>query len=558
MQKMGVTGLNQNRKVKYKEEKFKREKLKRTAARDIKARERARVFGTEYIPESTLSEQDLKKKRAEEKLKAKAERKESRAKKALINEDKEAAKLQRREAKKLRREQKVENKRKTAEGIAALKAQKIATTASVLQRAQDVFAGGADEIKLGINVDGRTRTIPGVGRVTKYPTKAEKLKTKIEARAFEAGINYEEMKEKMDKEKAEKMAPEMERQTQIRTARGGLNSKQWHHYCTLAQLEGQEEAETFFLRTKKKIEERADAIANGTANGNISSTSMLDGDVKMEDAPNGMSKPEPASLAKPLSDMKKQKYAAKAVEKGMSLDVYITHHAAKKAKKEGNDGDEALALPTGGVTLPKLRQPSAAVPNGKSKANLLLAAAKSAISSNGVKEEIASTFVIDTTGDSNLKNARATTEPLGFAVDTSGDAEILTREKPALKWNPDMLGDRKVKELTKEERKARLEYMREKRMARHEAAGKIPLSKKERHKARVEKKQKQRNRLVAEIMTAKGKPKEDVSKEELEAARRAAKRVMREEKRVKRDKVIHRKKLGGGLRGQFGGSISMG
>jgi hypothetical protein len=68
----------------------------------------------------------------------------------------------------------------------------------------------------------------------------------------------------------------------------------------------------------------------------------------------------------------------------------------------------------------------------------------------------------------------------------------------------------------------------------------------------------QRNRIVAEIMTEKGKPRDLVTKEELNVARRVAKRKMREIKREKRNKVIHRKKLGENLRGVYGGQVSQG
>jgi hypothetical protein len=100
--------------------------------------------------------------------------------------------------------------------------------------------------------------------------------------------------------------------------------------------------------------------------------------------------------------------------------------------------------------------------------------------------------------------------------------------------------------------------MREKRRERALAAGKNPMSRKERQKLRVQKKMKYRDRLVAEIMTAKGKPRELVNKGELQDARSQAKRQMREEKRIKRNKVIHRKKLGEGLRGIYGGQLSQG
>jgi hypothetical protein len=571
---MGVTGLNQNRKVKYKEEKFKREKLKREAAREVKARELAKMFGTEYVPETSLTEEELKKKREDAKEKLKAERRVSRAKKAALTEEKEAAKMKRREEKVARRAQKKENKRRTAEAIAALKSKNLAagveeTTKKELgtgEQGSDGFAGGADEVKLGINVDGRVRRIPGVGRVEKYPSKKEKLRTKIEARAFEAGITFEEMEARMTKEKEEKMAPEKQRVAMLRTHRGGLTARQWHRYCFLAESESQEEAEKFFVQAKKKNDDRAAAAANGSSNGQPSSEDS-DDDVEMGGVSNRTSAVPAlstvangvgASELRPISDKRLKKYTKKAAKKGITVEAYIAKKEAKRLKKDNFRGE---AEATAGATAPKpvAFQLSGGIPGGKSKADSLLAAAKAAVLNNNVTPAVLTPcFVVDTDGDPHLNSTTIPTADVPFIIDPSGDPDILTRPRTPLIWHPDMLGDRKIKELSKEERRARLEYMRQKRAARHADEGKTPLSKKERHKLRIEKKSKHQNRLVFNIMTEKGKSKEEVTQDELEDARRAAKKIMREEKRFKRDKVIHRKKLGGGLRGQFGGAISVG
>jgi hypothetical protein len=579
---MGVEGLNQNRKVKYKEEKFRREKLKREAARDVKARERAKMFGIEYIPEKMLTEEEIKKKKEDAKEKLKAERKVSRAKKAVLEEEKATAKAQRLSEKLARREQKKESKRKTAEAIAARKAIEAVEAADDAAKkllalkdvAVDKFAVGADEIKLGINVDGRVRRIPGVGKVEKYPSKKEKLRTKIESRAFEAGITYEEMEARMRTEQEEKMAPEMQRVAQLRTQRGGLTARQWHRYCSLAETESQEEAEKYFLQTKKKNDGKAAAEAKSHTNGHTSSGDSESGvqrrtaigtsaipitnGTTLSTAINGNKEPK----VKPISEKKMKKYAAKAAEKGITVEAYIAKKKAKKSKDD-NSSDEVHATAGAPTPAPASKstpfQLSGGLPGGKSRADLLLAAAKSEILTNGNTPGIGTDgFVVDTSGDPTLNLTADPTPQVPFIIDPSGDPDILTRSKPVLVWHPDMQGERKVKDLSKEERRARLHYMRERRAAKHAAEGKTPLSKKERNKARMEKKQKHRNKLVANIMMEKGKPKDEVTQEELEEARRAAKKVMREEKRVKRDKVIHRKKLGGGLRGQFGGSISVG
>jgi hypothetical protein len=544
---------------------------------------RSIMFGEEYIPESTLTKEELKKKRKEEKAQLKAQRKITRAAKAETNEETEAVKTLRRAEKVKHREQKKENRKKTAEAIAALKAEKEAAAEASDKLAKeggpDMFAGGADEIKLGINIDGRQRTIPGVGAVARYPTAAEKRQKKLESRAYEAGISVEEYKVKLDKEKEEQEAPEKQRVAELQAARGGLNSKQWFRYCWLAQTESQEDAEKYFLATRQKNVEKA-AAAKSSGSDKENSIGGVDVPPTLRfPKPDAMKGPEefadhsaPKSETKPISEQKRQKYAAKAEKKGIFVEEYIAKKEVKEKKKKKENAPAATLTPaiqvngnsattpkTNGVSAPPVKAIKA--PPG-SLAHKLISAAKITtsvtIDSTSTTETATSGFIVDTAGDPHLNNRAGPTADLGFVVDTSGDPEILTRPKPTLIWHPDMLGDRKVKELSKEERRARLEWMRERRAARHAAEGKVSLSKKERHKKRVEKKQKQRNYLVAQIMTEKGKPKDEVSKEELEDARRKAKRAMREIKREKRNKVIHRKKLGGGLRGQFGGAISMG
>lgn len=216
--------------------------------------------------------------------------------------------------------------------------------------------------------------------------------------------------------------------------------------------------------------------------------------------------PQPAISvpAEPLSDAKKEKYAARAAEKGVSVEEYIQRRAAKKAGKETAAAEEP--------------QPGA--------------------------------FVVDTAGDAALAPAA----PPAFVIDTAGDPAIAEAEQreaalaqgPVV-WDPSMLGDHKVKDLSKAERKARVEWMRARRAARKAAAGdKGTLSKKEKAKRRMEKKTKMQDRLVAEIVAAKGKARESVTREEIREAQRKAKRTMKELKREKRNKVIHRGRKGFG------------
>lgn len=522
------------------------------------------MFGEEYIPESELTPEELKERKKAEKEELRAKRRITRAEKAEKTEEKEAAKALRRAAKIERREQKKEQRKKTEEAVAAKKA------ALPVEKGVgvDVFQAGSDEIKLGININGRQRTIPGVGAVTRYPTKAEKALKKRECRAHELGISLEEYDAREAKEKAEKEAPEVQRIAEVQNARGGLNSKQWFRYCWLAQTESQEDAEKFFLATIAKKAAKAAAEKTSGSEKEATSTSSAPTTFPKPDAMKG---PEefadadaPKKATKPLSAKKLEKYTAKAEKKGITLEEYIAKKEAQDAKEAVKDDVSAPVAapstaifpppPSNGVSLPKTIK----APPGSLAHKLLSEAAAPAKPTNATSNTPTSGFIIDTAGDPHLNTSSGPTADLSFVVDTQGDPDILTRPKPVLVWHPDMLEDRKVKDLSKEERAARLVWMRARRAARHEAKGETPVSKKERHKKRVEKKQKQRNFLVAQIMSESKKPRSEVGKEELEEARRKAKRAMREIKREKRNKVIHRKKLGGGLRGQFGGAISMG
>ncbi|QDS70908.1 hypothetical protein FKW77_006357 [Venturia effusa] len=560
-EKVNIPELDPNKKIKYKEEKYKREKLKRTAKREIKGRMRAAMFGEEYIPDSELTPEQVEERKRAEKEERRAKRRIARAEKAEKIEEKEAAKALRRAEKIERRAKKREQQKKTEEAVAAMKA------ASHVDTGTDVFQAGSDEIKLGINIDGRQRTIPGVGAVTRYPTKAEKALKKRECRAYELGISLEEYDAREAKAKAEKEAPEVQRIAEVQKERGGLNSKQWFRYCWLAQTESQEEAEKFFLATlKKNAAKEAAAKASGSDKENTLKVSPP----SSYPEPDAMKGPEeladvPKESGKPLSAKKLERYTAKAEKKGITVEEFIAQKEAKNTKKKAKRNDTSAPAaaqttvncpppPSNGVSVPRTIK----APPGSLAHKLLSEAAIQAKPTASAAEASAPGFVVDTAGDPHLNATAGPTSDLGFVVDTSGDPEILTRPKPVLIWHPDMLGDRKVKELSKEERAARLAWMRERRAARHAAKGENPVSKKERHKKRVEKKQKQRDFLVAQIMKEKGKPRDQVGKEELEEARRKAKRAMREIKREKRNKVIHRKKLGGGLRGQFGGAISMG
>jgi hypothetical protein len=576
------------KKVKYKAEKIKRQKKIRDAKRDLKARKYHEEFGTPYVDESNMTEEEKKARRAAEKEERKAARREAREAKLAGLSEEERAKALKKPSRIEKRKQKKEAKRKLQDDInkmrkeekakARVRAEELlfgtneaATTKTSIvtsdtkapvelsglletktlietseikisaksreingehskvsetngkhlvrevkvqeskgatpkeevtiiaskegSTAEDTFATGKDEIKLGINIDGKVRVVPGYGRVDRYPTKAEKRNRKLEAQASEAGMSVEEYKAKLDAEREAKEAPERERLAKQREARGGLKAPQWHKFCRLAEEEGQEVADNYFADTvKRNAEKRAkkEMAGGNTQTDSSADNSSVNGQSKEASRTSGDDQP-----AEPISEKKMKKYTEKAVEKGISVEEYIQKRHAKKAK-------------------------------GNSEA-----------------EDSGTSFVVDSVGDDALE------EP-SFILDAEGDEDILSRPQPQLIWHPDMLGDRQVKELSKVERKARLEWMRERRRERNIALGKNPLSLKERKKLKVQRKMKHRNQMVAGILNATGKPKEETTKEEIKAARRAAGREMRHQKREKRNKMIHRKEVGENLAGVYG------
>lgn len=253
-------------------------------------------------------------------------------------------------------------------------------------------------------------------------------------------------------------------------------------------------------RQKSKVQ-RGEAKQEDTQRENsmaskIGSQTMAEGEIRTERAAKRKARgkqpvqhtSDKESLRSKWQDLSKKKqaqYIARAAEKGQSPEEYYSRRLAKKAK-----------IVAAGATADKL-----------------------------VDKEV--DFVIDTTGDPML------------AVQDSLPA---ARDSEPLRWHPDMLGDREVKELTKVERRARLEWMHARQAARRAAKGRDTLSKKERNKKRSAEKLQTQDRLVFEALKGEGVPTDgEVSKEQLAAARKAAKRQMREMKRTKRNKVIHRK-----------------
>lgn len=74
--------------------------------------------------------------------------------------------------------------------------------------AANSFDDGADEIKLGLNSSGRVKKIPGVGRVDRYPSKAEKKARKLKAQEVEANMSDTEVQARIEAAKAQKASQE--------------------------------------------------------------------------------------------------------------------------------------------------------------------------------------------------------------------------------------------------------------------------------------------------------------------------------------------------------------
>ena len=81
--------------------------------------------------------------------------------------------------------------------------------------------------------------------------------------------------------------------------------------------------------------------------------------------------------------------------------------------------------------------------------------------------------------------------PFPFTIDTTGDSSIVPEDRKC------------VKDITKEERKARLEAMRVRRRERAEATGIVKMSKKERRRRRAQRKEEMIGRMTHDILKRK-------------------------------------------------------
>ena len=185
------------RKTSVKAQKYAREKAKH----EVKRAAKAYLLGEKLPHKMSLEEKKARKARK----KLNTDRKKAEAAK------KEVERMQKREE---RAEKKKRNKAEKA-AIDAIVAEQEAAAKSdegVPVEEEEIkgngFDDGADEIKLGLNSSGRVKKIPGVGPVTRYPTKGEKRAKKLKAQEIRAGLSEEELQARVDAVNAQREAQE--------------------------------------------------------------------------------------------------------------------------------------------------------------------------------------------------------------------------------------------------------------------------------------------------------------------------------------------------------------
>ncbi|KAK3723260.1 hypothetical protein LTR37_001983 [Vermiconidia calcicola] len=272
------------------------------------------------------------------------------------------------------------------------------------------FVSGADEVRFGMNSKGGVKKIPGVGHVDRYPTKAEKKAKKLTAMAIKNGISDDEVKARLAAETAQKAEAERLKIDRYRAMKHGLS-----------------------------LEEYREKLAHGEVQ-------------------------TPRLEKKNIPPEKLAEYRKRAEEKGMKLEEYVRRReekfAAKQSEKMGNPfqsdiigvaeegGDGYIALDS--------QMPVEPATNGATTG----------------EEDLG--FVVDTTGDDHLdptgfaNHARATiangtnSKPLAV-VDTAGDATYDSAPNMPIPLDPRIWEGQKPSELPRAVRKARKEWMRQKR-----------------------------------------------------------------------------------------------
>ncbi|KAK3710713.1 hypothetical protein LTR37_010132 [Vermiconidia calcicola] len=377
---------------------------------------------------------------AEEKKAKKDLKKEQRAEKQIGAAQKQAETMARREERAAKKKElraqraaeKAEINRLIQQREAAEKALKTMEGAPANgETTTNGFTSGADEVRFGMNSKGGVKKIPGVGHVDRYPTKAEKKAKKLAAMAIKNGISDDEVKARLAAETAQKAEAERLKIDRYRAMKHGLSLEDYRE--KLAQGEVQTP------RLEKK---------------NI----------------------PPEKLAE---------YKKRAEEKGLKLEEYIRRQeekfAAKQSEKMGNpfQSDIVGVVEEGG--------------DGYISLDAQMSEAPATNGANAGEEDLG--FVVDTTGDDHLDPDRraiiangTTSKPLAV-IDTAGDATYNSAPNMPIPLDPRIWEGQKPSELPRAVRKARKEWMRQKReekKARRAGAGEAAPPRKSKGARKVE------------------------------------------------------------------------
>jgi hypothetical protein len=406
-----------------KADKLERERLKRELKRAAKAYLTGEKPVEEQTPEERMeTEQKKRAERAQKKLEAaKAD-----AERAALREENAALKARRRIEKKERKDEincilaEREAVRTTAEkkndddsdsssddDDGGVNIHNNDTKATSAKDESNDFVSGADEISLSVKRNDGTKKIPGIGVVSKYPSKAEKGARKIAATAIREGITEDEVKSRLVAQNAEKEQSEKDKVERHRAMKQGMS-----------------------------VAEYRKALANGEVF-------------------------TPEVMKKNLSPEKLKEYQARAAEKGLKLEEYIRQREKKNADRQSLK----MENPWQNDILVKKHEGM----NGDSSGAVMTESGTDGPS-----------FIIDTKGDSRLENANGTLEPFPHTrsmledstnqpiavVDIAGDMAYAGQGNMPVPLDPRIWEGKVVKDLPKAVRKARQQWMANRRLER--------------------------------------------------------------------------------------------
>ncbi len=476
---------------------------------------------------AAIAKEAIKAKRAAAKAERKALRAEKRAKKLAQVEEKEKKKKEKRDQKRLRRVERVRSRAEANAAAAAAKKEKEAL--------QD-FENNPDEVRLGLTRKGRVKKVPGIGPVTKYPSASEKRQRKIEGLAAAQGITVEEYLAQKQKEMAAREVELRQKVEEYRAQKAGLTVEQYREQKAQEE-QAEKEAKAINGDAEQQKPERLPrlpvyaVLGDEPASAPTAGKPRINGEVKQPSAESGFISLVVEDAPPKLSERKLQKYAAKAAEKGLSVEEYLKRREIKKARKaskEAQTEEEVDAMETEPTMVTTTVTTS-------TKQDVILI-------TDPVSEYplIASQAYTSAPGDTDATKVQSTsriTESLGFVVDTSGDPELPAQahKPPVIPLDPEIWKGRIVKDLSKPERKARAEWMRLRRNEKKARLGITTMTKKERSRKRMAKKMETQKRLTAQILRDKGEGwVKDATKEQVKQARREARRVMRYDKKERK------------------------